>query len=279
MSFSIDLRSTVKTLEDEPLALGQAAVYLSRITRPGVSSAQYISHLKTISEDVKQRFRALLHAGAEDTAETRLAALKHTLSDKNGYVLCNDGTDPVQSCDITRVVDCAKGSDVILAILYIVAARSQGWGIEGVDFPGRFLCRLEQGGQRVLFDPSQGCKIMQAPDLRKILKAASGEQAELSAGYYEGVTDVDVLIALQNRIKNRQIECEDYEGALKSVEAMRVIDPQEYRLLLEAGVLYMRTDQHGKARPALEQYIEVAPTPRDRQEALAIMQHLRLDEE
>ena len=70
-----------------------------------------------------------------------------------------------------------------------------------------------------------------------------------------------------------------YEGALKSVEAMRVIDPQEYRLLLEAGVLYMRTDQHCKARPALEQYIEVAPTPRDRQEALAIMQHLRLDEE
>ena len=279
MSFSIDLRSTVKTLGSEPLALGQAAVYLSSITRPGVSSEQYISHLKTMAEDVKQRFRALLHAGAEDTAETRLAALKHSLADKNGYAAVLDGTDPVQGCDITRVIDCAKGSDIILSILYIVAAREQGWTAEGVDFPGRFMCRIEDGGQRLLFDPTQDCKIMHAPDLRKVLKALSGEQAELSAAYYDGVSDVETLIALQNRIKNRQIECEDYEGALKSVEAMRVIDPQEYRLLLEAGVLYMRTDQHGKARPALEQYIEVAPTPRDRQEALAIMQHLRLEDE
>ena len=202
MSFSIDLRSTVKTLGSEPLALGQAAVYLSSITRPGVSSEQYISHLKTMAEDVKQRFRALLHAGAEDTAETRLAALKHSLADKNGYAAVLDGTDPVQGCDITRVIDCAKGSDIILSILYIVAARAQGWTADG--------------GQRLLFDPTQDCKIMHAPDLRKVLKALSGEQAELSAAYYDGVSDVETLIALQNRIKNRQIECEDYEGALKS---------------------------------------------------------------
>jgi len=48
---------------------------------------------------------------------------------------------------------------------------------------------------------------------------------------------------MQNNAKLRQIEGEDYLGALKTVEVMRLLDPNEYRLLFDAGVLYARTHQ------------------------------------
>lgn len=277
MAFALDLKSTVQKLGSDALAIGEATIYLSSITRPGISSEKYLSHFKAVSDDVKQRFRSLTEASAEDDLQTRLAALKHVLSDKYGYVLAAKELEVVQRCDMTCVIDSGAGEDILLVILYIIAARSQGWEAQGIDFPGRFLCVLSNGGQRLIFDPSQSCKIMQAPDLRVILKSVDST-LEMSATYYDSVEDKDVLITLQNRIKNRQIEIEDYEGAVKSVEAMRLIDPKEYRLLLEAGVLYMRTDQHGKARPALEKYIKLAPATRDRQEALAIMQHLNVED-
>jgi regulator of sirC expression with transglutaminase-like and TPR domain len=80
---------------------------------------------------------------------------------------------------------------------------------------------------------------------------------------------------LQNNIKYRQIEVEDYAGALKTVEGMRMIDAGEYRLLLDAGVLYARTGQPKSAIDALEEYIKKAPKDRDRHEAAMLLQELK----
>ena len=80
---------------------------------------------------------------------------------------------------------------------------------------------------------------------------------------------------LQNNIQLRLIEAEDYEGALRTVEAMRAVDPGEYRLLLDAGVLYARTNRLQKAIVTLEAYITRAPGDRDRQEAAMLLEQLR----
>ena len=92
----------------------------------------------------------------------------------------------------------------------------------------------------MILDPFQGCKILDAPDLRQILKNIAGPQAELSSSYYDVVSRRDILIRLQNNIKLRQIEAEDFDAALRTIAIMRVIKPDEYRLLLDEGVLRAR---------------------------------------
>ena len=181
----------------------------------------------------------------------------------------------MQNANLLRVIDRRKGMSVTLSVIYLAVAGAQGWEIYGLDFPGHFLCRIDKDGKRLIFDPFYECKVLEAPDLRSFVKQVRGENAELSASYFEPAGKRDILMRLQNNIKYRQIEVEDYAGALKTVEGMRMIDAGEYRLLLDAGVLYARTGQPKSAIDALEEYIKKAPKDRDRHEAAMLLQELK----
>ena len=262
-------------LPDGAIDLGMAALYLAALDQPGISLERYDSHIKKLAEEVRDRHQALLEAGAKDAVETRLAALKHIIADKYEYTGDNDHYDDLQNASLIRVIDRRKGMPIALAILYIQTGRNLGWDIYGLNLPGHFVCRVDQDGQRIIFDPFGNCAVLQAPELRQLVKRTLGPQAELSVDYYNPADNRTILVRLQNNIKLRRIEAEDYEGALQTVEAMRALDPQEYRLLLDAGVLYARTNRLQNAIVTLEDYIAKAPGDRDRQEAALLLDQLR----
>lgn len=260
---------------DEDIDLGHAALALAAVDHPGVSLDRYIHHLKKLETDVGERYQSLLSSGAQDDAATRLAALKHILADQEGYAGDEEDYDNLDNADLIRVIDRRRGMPITLSILYIHAGRAQGWDVRGLNMPGHFVCRIEQDGKRLIFDPFHRAALLQAPDLRALLKKTHGEKAELSAAFYEPASPRDILIRLNNNLKLRLIEGEDYQAALKIVERMRRIAPQEYRLLLDAGVLYARVGQNLAAARALEGYIDRAPNSRDRQEAALLLNQIR----
>ena len=262
-------------LPDREIDIGPAALALAAIGQPDVSLERYFNHLKKLCEETATRHAELLEAGANDNVETRLAALKHIIADKYGYTGDEDNYDDLQNASLIRVIDRGKGLPITLSILYIHVARAQGWDIAGLNIPGHFVCRIDKDGQRVIFDPFSRCGILVAADLRALVKKAQGSHAELSSNYFEPTPNREILIRLQNNIKFRQIEGEDYDAALKTVEAMRAIDPGEFRLLLDAGVLYARTNQPRAAIDMLEDYIKKAPRDRDRHDAALLLQQLK----
>lgn len=262
-------------LPDHEIDIGPAALALAAIEQPGLSLDRYFNHLRKLAVETGARHQELLKAGAQDNAETRLAALKHIIADKHSYAGDEETYDDLQNASLIRVIDRAKGLPITLAVLYIHAAQAQGWDIAGLNVPGHFVCRLEKDGARVIFDPFHQCQVLTAPDLRQLVKHALGDKAELSATYFEPAGNREILIRLQNNIKFRQIEIEDYTGALKTVEIMRLVAPSEYRLLLDAGVLYARTHQTQAAIDVLEDYIKQAPYDRDRHEAALLLRQLK----
>ncbi len=263
-------------VKDDDLEPAITAIALSVPNAKGLSVDRYLNHLEKLGQDVAARFRALLEEGSEDDANTRLASLKHVLSDKHGYEGDYD-EDNIDNAVLSRVIDRRRGLPIALALLYVHAARAQGWDIDGLSLPGYFLCRLEHDGVRHIFDPSDQCRILDAPDLRAIVKSARGENAELSASYYEPVGNRDWLIEMQNIVKLKQIELSEYRDALRTVEHMRLLDPFEFRLLLDAGVLYAKTGKTSDAVEALENYIEESPNPKDRQDAALLLQQIKED--
>lgn len=259
---------------DEAVKLGATALLLSSITHPGLDLTRYAEHFKLVAADVKQRHYDLLQAGANDDAETRIAALKHVIADQYGYDGDKDRFNNPQNADMVCVIDQRKGLPIALAILTIEAARAQGWDIDGLNFPGHFLLRLEYKGVRLIFDPFNQFTILTAPDLRALIKQIVGPEAELSANYYNAATNRDILIRLQNNIKLRQIEAEDYAGALETVEQMRRFAPGEIRLLLDAGVLFARTGKRDEAIAVVKEYIKNPPSAADRMDAELLLQNL-----
>lgn len=263
------------TLDDSDIKLGEAAIMLAALQQPGISTERYIHHLKKMSEEAAERYAELLEAGAQNNVQTQLAALKHIISDKHAYIGDIQTFDDIQNANLIRVIDRAMGISISLAILYIDVAEHLNWHVVGLDIPGHYMCRIEKAGERIIFDPFDECRVLGAPEIRQRLKETIGEDAELSAEYFEPQTKRTILIGLQNNIKYRQITVEDYKGALEVVETMRIIDPDEYRILLDAGVLYAKVNEPQSAIKALERYIEKAPDGRDRQEAEMLLYEMR----
>lgn len=261
--------------DDSDINLFKAAIALAAQDHDGVSLDKYFNHLTKLTGAVQERHKALLDGGADDDAATQLAALKHIIADQEGYAGDAETYDDLQNADLIRVIDRRAGMPIALSVLYVQVGRELGWAVDGLNMPGHFVCRIEKDGERLIFDPFDCAKMLNAPDLRALLKKTQGEFAELSSEYYDAAANRDILIRLQNNIKLRLIENEDYEKASAVVEAMRKIDPHEFRLLLDAGVLYARVGQHVAAARCLEGYIDKAPNPRDRQEAALLLQQVR----
>lgn len=273
-----DLEAALRAIgaqSDAEIDLAYASLTLARLMRPDVHLDRYQNHFTKLAHDVAERHRALIAGGADDDVLTRLAALKHILADREGYQGDSETYNALENADITRVIDRRKGLPIALAILYIHAARAQGWPTMGINFPGHFIVRLEQDGKRILFDPFHGAKLLEAPDLRSYLKQALGPRAELSVTYYTEATNRDVLVRLQNNIKLRQIEAEDYEGALCTLAALKYIDPVELRFLFEEGVVNARIERYGAALSALNDYVTRTPDARDRAEAQGLIAYLQ----
>jgi len=231
-----DIIDALGSTRDSEIDLGAAAVALAALDQEGISMDRYLHHIKVLSNDVAEYYADLQKGHDIEDIELQLLALVDVIGDQHGYVGDVQNYDDLQNASLIRVIERSKGIPITLCILYICAARAQGWDVCGLNIPGHFVCRIEYDGARIVFDPFEGGRILDASEIRVLVKRVMGERAELSADYFEPASNRDILIRLQNNIKHRLIEAEDYGAALSCVQRMIKIAPDEYRLLLDGLV-------------------------------------------
>ncbi len=276
MTFNPDTYlQNVGALPDAEIDLAEAALALAMLMQRDARVEKYQNHLRKLCAEVAKNYAQALVDVSTGGAVLQLEILRQVLCDAHGYTGDSEDYDNIQNASLIRLIDRGRGLPIALAVLYIHVARAQGWDICGLNVPGHFMCRIGGGAEHIIFDPFEDCKVAEASDLRFIVKQALGRNAELSADYFVPCSNRDILVRLQNNIKLRQIEAEDYAGALETVQGMQAFDPEEYRLCLDAGVLYARNQQPSAAIENLEHYIKCAPSERDRREALLLLEQVR----
>lgn len=197
------------------------------------------------------------------------------IASEHGYRGDDLTYDDPQNANLMRVIDRRKGLPVALGIIYISAGRKAGWRMQGLNFPGHFLIRMEKDGERHILDPFHGGKECQTPDLRVLLKSVHGPEAELAPSYFTAASDRSVVLRLQNNIKVRRIRAGDLRGALEVVERMRLLAPDTLDLLREAGLIYARTGQIQSAIETLERYVALEERELLRHRAAMALQSLK----
>jgi regulator of sirC expression with transglutaminase-like and TPR domain len=257
-------------LDDGDIRVGEAALLLALRDRPGVSLDRYQRHLEQLADEVAA---AYAQGGPEDTTQHR--ALNQVLSTDHGYAGDSQSYDALQNANLMRVIDRRKGLPIALGILYIHAGRAQGWNIEGLNFPGHFLLRLEEAGQRTIFDPFNGGKTIEIADMRALLKATHGDDAELSPEHYAPASNRDILIRLQNNKKVRLLKSKQVAEALSVVEDMLAFAPATAGLWHEAGLLHSHLGNLGAAMVALEQCRDLSLSPQDKHRVAQLIGELR----
>lgn len=263
------------SLDDDQIPLWETALLLAEWAHPGIHTDRYDNHITTLIESVAIRFQNLIKADANDDGLTRLAALKHVIADEFHYDGDRETYNDLQNADVIRMIDRRKGLPITLAILVIQVGRGNGWIVDGINFPGHFLVRITHNNQHILFDPFGQFKIMQAHDLRALTKHILGPNAELSSNYYDVASTRLILLRLQNNIKARLIDNEDYQSALKIVTVMRLFAPNEYRILFDEAVLRAKLGEAKAASLLLEEYITKAERDQDKHDARMLLQSLR----
>ena len=251
------------------LPIADAALALASYDRPRVALARYRQHLSALARDVGR------HAGAATGLTPQAKALNEIILLKHGYSGDELTYDDLQNANLMRVIDRRKGLPVALGILYLSAARAQGWEAVGLGFPGHFLIRLSQGPERVILDPFHGGRTLDAMALRELLKAIAGQEVELTSDHYAPVADREVLLRLQNNLKSRLLQGQQHERAARVIETMQMLAPDLAELWREAGIIHAQLGNMRAAMNSIEQFVARAPDGPARHEAAVMLQQLK----
>lgn len=262
--------SRVGETPDEALDLADAALILAALDRPRVPLDRYRDHLAALAGEVREAAGAA-PSGAEGAAE----ALRSVLARTHGYEGDQATYDDPQNGNLMRVIDRKRGLPIALGILYIHAARAQGWSIVGLNFPGHFLVRLERDGSRAILDPFHGGRTRGTGELRDLLKTMAGVEAELTPRDYAPLTDRGILIRLQNNLKVRFLKAEQYGRALDVIDAMLLIAPGEPILWREAGLLQARLGNLSAAIRSLESFTRLSTDDVAQHHVAVLLQELK----
>jgi regulator of sirC expression with transglutaminase-like and TPR domain len=166
----------------------------------------------------------------------------------NGDLLNHDGPG---NTDVIEVAETRRGLSAALAVFYIDAGRRAGLKVQGVDFPGHFLLRVETPEGPVALDPfSQGRLVLPSELTRRALRAGlTPHVADRLDLLMAPVTDREALIRLQNVLFSRAIHAGDYEGAERSALRRALLDPDDHRPWLDVAAA---REKQGSLTGALE---------------------------
>ena len=261
-------------LSDDKIMLAEAALLCAFDDRPGIDPERYRRHLADLVAELSRRDKiARLETDEPDIAQ-RADMLREVMAGRYGYVGDEANYDDLKNADLAQVIDRRRGLPVALSILYIHAARSIGWMIDGLNFPGHFLVRLGIGGRAAILDPFAGGIERSIPELRQLMKSQSGAGAELKPDHFMALSNRQVLLRLQNNIKVRRIQEGDLPAAERTLRRMLWIAPDQADLWRESGILNMRLDNMLAARRSLLRFLDLSDNETQRQRVAKLLQDI-----
>ena len=259
-------------LQDSAIDLAEAALLIAALENPDQPLDRYTHHLSLLARDTADLAK---DSDCETSVSARIEALNAVLIERYGYGGDQETYDDLQNANLLRVIDRRQGLPIALGILYIHAARKQGWLVSGLNFPGHFMLRFDLGNERVILDPFHGGRIRDTSELRSILKAFAGNDAELKPEHYTPMLNRDILIRLQNNVKLRLMQDKRLDEAVQAIESMLMIAPERAGIWRDAGVLHAHVGNLRAAILAFEQYMDLSHDGQGLQETAAMLADLK----
>jgi len=233
---------------DGPHDIALAALMLSSLDHPTVPLTPARAHLDELSQLAKAE--APLMTNVEDGARL----LSNLLSGRCGYDGDRLTYDDPRNADLIQVIARRRGMPVALGIIYMHTARAAGMLASGLDTPAHFLVMLSKSHGEVLIDPFNGGAVLDPERASGPPRLGGHEGGHLA----QPVSDVDVLLRLENNLKIRALHIGDRARALEIAKRMILIGPGRAELWLDLARLNEANGILGDARKAYESCLDIA---------------------
>ena len=180
---------------------------------------------RAMMEDAVERLTERLkrESPEEALAETMAGDLR-----LNGDVLTFD--DPANA-DMISVFERRRGLPVALSVIYLDASRRTGMQVQGVDFPGHFLLRIETEEGPLAMDPfSEGRVVLPSELIRRALRTGlTPDVADRLDVLMAPVKDRAVVQRLENNVYARASRAGHHARAERSAIRRALLDPNDHR--------------------------------------------------
>lgn len=141
------------------------------------------------------------------------------------------------NADVIAVAERRKGLPVALGVFYLHVARRCGLTVQGVDFPGHFLLRIETDEGPLALDPfSEGRVVLPSELTRRALHAGlTPNVADRLDRLMAPVSDRAVLVRLQNNIFARASASRSFAPAERAALRRALLNPADHRPWLDVA--------------------------------------------
>lgn len=159
---------------------------------------------------------------------------------------------------LNDVLDNRTGIPITLCILYSYIANRLGLDSHGVCFPGHFILRSDNTDGEYLIDPFNEGRILTREDCQSILDNLFDGKIIFEERFIEYADNHQILKRVINNLKNIYITNKDYKSALKTVNLMLMLDPEEIEQLRDRALICINLECYSQSLKDLENYFSKA---------------------
>jgi len=256
-------------VEQDPVDLARASLAVAREEYPDLDEGHYLRLLDQLAAGVQ----AGLPSGA--SPERRVGRLNSYLFHELGFSGNRaDYYDPRNSF-LNEVLDRRTGIPLTLCIVYMEVGRRCGLRVDGVGFPGHFLCKVALEGGELVVDPFHRGQLLGLDEIKKRLTAAMGEKVKFDASVLRAARPREILVRMLQNLRSVYSERNDMPRALSAVDRLLLLAPENVRGLRERAQLCEQLGGPLAAARDLEKVLQLEPRASDVESLRARVRKLR----
>ncbi len=242
------------TLQQSPLDLVGAALYIAQEEYPDMVVADYVQAFAQMGTSLKKRLPS------ERYPLRFIRTINDYLYGELGFVgNTHNYYDPDNSF-LNRVLERRTGIPITLALVYLEVARQVGFPLIGIGFPGHFLIRPDLPEIEFYVDAFTGGEILFPQDCQARLTEIYQQDVPLRPEFFQPVTPEQFLVRMLRNLKQIYVEQQDIRRCLAAVERILLLNPQAPDELRDRGILYVRLERWSEAKRDLLDYLNTRPS-------------------
>ena len=256
---TLKLTTALKTLARDPSAdfdLAEIALLLARDEFLNLDVEAYLSELNAMAHEVPPLRGHLAHQ-----VQGFCRYLFHEMGFRGNQ---RDYYDPRNS-HFNLVLERRTGIPITLSAVTMAVGQRAGLNLVGVGLPGHFIVKAIDGAQEVLIDPFHGGRILSHEDCENLVRQSTGADFEMTALALQPIPLGLIVQRMLANLKAIYMKGEDWLRAIRTMERMRLLKPEDVQLRRDLGLCQLRQGQPGKAIDHLSSYVNSAAEAEDLQ--------------
>jgi regulator of sirC expression with transglutaminase-like and TPR domain len=242
------------TSDDDQLAA--AALQIARLECRHLDVDIYLDALDRLGTAAGTRLASM----DDGTIAARVRAISAFLFVEEGFTGNRNEYEDPRNSFLNVVLERRTGIPISLGVLYVEVAKRAGIRVAGVNFPGHFLLRCDDGaGPTAVIDPFHGGTIVSEQDRRELLREHAGPEVAYDAELLAPASRRDILVRMLSNLKRVYVRMHSFPHARACSSLMLSIAPDMTTELRDRGLLAYQLGDFPAALKDLEEYLRLTP--------------------